>query len=291
MNHANNQYNSATTTTSSSPDHDANPAAPVQPRVFELFPKFPLEIRLLIWKAICSEPRLLDIWYSEVGLDRWTKAFRRVEQPHYYYTHVNIPSVLHVSREARNVGLQHYQLEFGSEVQTGVAIAHGNPLDPENDFDNILLEDHGFIQEFTGRFSCLQRFALNVDWIEHFGLASFGLAFEWLLNLLSHTEGMPSRPLEDIIIYCSPHPIISSLWAKEVPLQADDVSLELVSLDGTDEDHPQLHRPAKLYPLREAQNSLLQAIKHVAYLRAEQHREFEPPTVSIAFMNVTHLKS
>ncbi|KAL5329662.1 hypothetical protein ACEPPN_003177 [Leptodophora sp. 'Broadleaf-Isolate-01'] len=323
MNNANNQYQSASPATSSSPDRDVNPAATMQPRVFELFPNFPLEIRLLVWKATSSEPRLLDIWYSEVGLDRWTNAFRGQEKPHYYYTHANIPSVLHVSREARNVGLQHYRLDFGTEVQTGVEIAHGTrssrgakvvfstpariyvnwecdiiclSFDPERDLQNMVLGENRILQEFTGRFSRLQRFALELGQVGPFHLATFSFYFEWLLNLCSHTKGMPPRPLEDITIYCYlPLPNTSPFEADDVPLEAEEVSLELVRFSGIDEDHPQqLHntvRLDRLDRLREARDTVLQAIKHIAHLRAEQKREFEPPTVSIAFMNVTSLES
>ncbi|KAH9214501.1 hypothetical protein DL95DRAFT_150161 [Leptodontidium sp. 2 PMI_412] len=160
----------------------------------------------------------------------------------------------------------------------------------------MVLGENRILQEFTGRFSRLQRFALELGQVGPFHLATFSFYFEWLLNLCSHTKGMPPRPLEDITIYCYlPLPNTSPFEADDVPLEAEEVSLELVRFSGIDEDHPQqLHntvRLDRLDRLREARDTVLQAIKHIAHLRAEQKREFEPPTVSIAFMNVTSLES
>ncbi|KAH7354728.1 hypothetical protein BKA65DRAFT_581175 [Rhexocercosporidium sp. MPI-PUGE-AT-0058] len=299
--------------TGSLPDIDA--AAIKQPGVFEVFPNFPLELRLLVWEAVCSEPRLFDIWYSEDGLEYWGDAFSGSDWPHLYYTHgKKLPSILHTCREARNVGLQHYQLEFGTEMDGIVAIEGARrsriaqvgfnlpaeiyvnwqcditcpSLSPGSNFRATMPHaEDSLLMEFTLRYSYLQRFAVQSNRIKPFNLATFASDFDWLLNLLSRTRGTSPQPLEEITVYC-----YLPLQAT-APLEADEVSLNLVRFSGTDEDIPQqLRNTTQLDRLRKARDNISEAIKHVGVLRAApKKRDFKPPRVFIAFLDVVDVKS
>lgn len=90
---------------------------------FTLFPKLPLEIRRMVWKEICFQPRNVDIWAKEprdkhlAQMMLLGKAFdgRRTCTIE-FRSHLRPPFVLHTSREARRTGLEHYTLEFGLEL-------------------------------------------------------------------------------------------------------------------------------------------------------------------------------
>lgn len=71
-------------------------------RVFTCFPKLPPELRNRIWKEHCGdyEPRIIDLWLKESS----------TKDNLIYCTHSRAPALLHTSREARSVGLQHYDL-------------------------------------------------------------------------------------------------------------------------------------------------------------------------------------
>jgi hypothetical protein len=90
---------------------------------FWKFRELPVEVRLMIWKEVCFKPRIIDIWGKSIrslwpfGDDTWFEAdifpYPPV-RPFVYRSYSRIPSILHVSREARNAGLKHYSLEFGT---------------------------------------------------------------------------------------------------------------------------------------------------------------------------------
>jgi hypothetical protein len=105
---------------------------------FILFPKLPLELRRKIWKAACFMPRIIDLVSSFNALTQamsiikktnanysilqWARPAPRLDQilfglncPNVYLSHCRIPpALLHVSREAREEGLKHYTLGFGT---------------------------------------------------------------------------------------------------------------------------------------------------------------------------------
>jgi len=98
-------------------------------RTFTCFPALPIEIRLDIWERACFLPRNVDVRVKLIPPvlpaeehilapfgpdDFW--AFR-------YASAHPAPAVLHANREARAVGLQHYELEFATrhEVWDGLS--------------------------------------------------------------------------------------------------------------------------------------------------------------------------
>jgi hypothetical protein len=90
---------------------------------FWKFRELPVEVRLMIWKEVCFKPRIIDIWGKSIrslwpfGDDTWFEAdifpYPPV-RPFVHRSYSRIPSILHVSREARSAGLKHYSLEFGT---------------------------------------------------------------------------------------------------------------------------------------------------------------------------------
>ncbi|KAK0101103.1 hypothetical protein ONS95_012913 [Cadophora gregata] len=96
---------------------------------FTLFPKLPLELRDMIWGHSCNEERIIDVRAVVIsGLEN-EDFFMRPEDNQtpkpfqvksFTYT---VPSVLHTSKEARKIGLQHYSLEFGTKIERKVGPA------------------------------------------------------------------------------------------------------------------------------------------------------------------------
>lgn len=90
---------------------------------FELFPRLPVEIRYKIWDEACCGPRIVDIsadtfkgdesaFFGErlaAGVESATISFGSQFNCH--------PSILYVSHEARFIGLKHYTLDFGTELE------------------------------------------------------------------------------------------------------------------------------------------------------------------------------
>jgi len=75
---------------------------------FPRFPELVPEIRLKIWKAICLEPRMVDVFQVRKTFDI-IEHVRTFE----YKSHCPIPAILHTSHEARYEGLKYYTLGFG----------------------------------------------------------------------------------------------------------------------------------------------------------------------------------
>lgn len=84
---------------------------------FTCFPRLSLEIRRTIWEEACCVTRVLDIRGSLVGSERFAEAFmsENSDPPVSFHTCRRVPSILHVSQEARLTGLEHYELAFGTD--------------------------------------------------------------------------------------------------------------------------------------------------------------------------------
>jgi hypothetical protein len=80
---------------------------------FHKFSDLAPEIRLKIWKVVCLEPRMVDVWQVEKDIN--------MPYPHcgtfQYKSHCPIPAVLHISHESRYEGLKYYTLGFGREAK------------------------------------------------------------------------------------------------------------------------------------------------------------------------------
>lgn len=89
-----------------------------QTKVFALFQRFPKEIWLKIWHMVaCSEPKVVDIWaHLKLGLttDELASA-PHIPAEYLKYKTLSkaskVPAILHVCKNAREVGLQYYAPE------------------------------------------------------------------------------------------------------------------------------------------------------------------------------------
>ncbi|TGO20175.1 hypothetical protein BTUL_0001g01870 [Botrytis tulipae] len=81
------------------------------------FLKLPIEIRNQIWELVANQPRNLDIWYRRLGYFEEERG-QFACQVTRWVTLSAIPSILHVSRESRTIGLKFYRLDFGVKIPT-----------------------------------------------------------------------------------------------------------------------------------------------------------------------------
>jgi 2EXR family len=103
-----------------SPDRSSastsNPEAASEEHILNTFTRFselPSELRIKIWSFVCFQPRNVDVFTETLG------TIRVSDDTHFdtykFYSHFcSHPAILHVSKEAREEGLKHYQLEFGT---------------------------------------------------------------------------------------------------------------------------------------------------------------------------------
>ncbi len=74
--------------------------------MFHFFPKFPKEIRLAVWEAVCDEERIIPVL---LGVGHFSPVTHR---------QLAIPPLLHACAESREVGLHRYNLRFHPRVYT-----------------------------------------------------------------------------------------------------------------------------------------------------------------------------
>jgi hypothetical protein len=73
---------------------------------FELFPGFPVEVRLMIWEQACCTERIIPLLPGQGHL------FPRV------HPLLAVPAVLHACSESRRIALKHYNLSFHAQIYT-----------------------------------------------------------------------------------------------------------------------------------------------------------------------------
>jgi hypothetical protein len=104
--------------TSSASAPDAASDAAVDGDTFTLFPKLAPELRLKIWEEASFLPRDLDIFCIPMGIITMGLIEDEDEEPEDHFTPFRFVSsqavapILHVSSEARRVGLKHYKPWF-----------------------------------------------------------------------------------------------------------------------------------------------------------------------------------
>jgi hypothetical protein len=83
---------------------------------FTLFPRFPVELRNMVWDLAACDPRIVEIG----GYQTTNKRMRKKEFR--FTSKTLVPSILHVSSESRSCGMKHYEtLSFGERF-TGTFI-------------------------------------------------------------------------------------------------------------------------------------------------------------------------
>lgn len=87
-----------------------------QIKSFTLFPRFPVELRNMVWDLAACDPRIVEIG----GYQTKNKRMRKKEFR--FTSKTLVPSVLHVCSESRACGVKHYEkLSFGKRF-TGTFI-------------------------------------------------------------------------------------------------------------------------------------------------------------------------
>lgn len=85
---------------------------------FEMFPRFPEDIRYEIWKLAASEPRHVSVTFSLRPAHTVPENAELCSKLFEVHTETPVPPILHASREARQVGLKAYHKcfrQFGAE--------------------------------------------------------------------------------------------------------------------------------------------------------------------------------
>ena len=83
---------------------------------FTFFPRLPKELQLKIWKEVADLPRCIDLWpkrtFESIHDNGKNYHFR-------WITHTLPPAMLHTCQVSRSIGLQYYELGFGTESYVG----------------------------------------------------------------------------------------------------------------------------------------------------------------------------
>jgi hypothetical protein len=168
---------------------------------FTCFPLLPFELRYKIWKDICFIPRVIDVW-SRPLLEMDAACHLM-----YYQSHKRVPpAILHTCKEARDVGLKFYTLDFGTSgewninhakftmvsqpqiyVNWACDIVCPMPLRVENDWANAKLYQSMVTDLATKRHE-MRRIAIT----------SNKSVVDWIWNILENVW------LEEVIVFASP---------------------------------------------------------------------------------------
>lgn len=93
----------------------ALPAAPPRRlRRFKLFPKLPVEIRVMIWRLCLPGPRVVDIRMRKKSIPTTIGEILGVSR---FISSVDHPVILHVCSESRSIARQHYRLSFPKKTK------------------------------------------------------------------------------------------------------------------------------------------------------------------------------
>ncbi|KAH7408012.1 hypothetical protein BKA64DRAFT_437261 [Cadophora sp. MPI-SDFR-AT-0126] len=93
-----------------------SPPSTSQPTTFHLFPHLPLELRTEIWSLSLPPPRLIHV-QTEKGEIRIPGRHPNKYCSHVWAKRLPVPSILHTCRDARVVGLKHYELLFDTNCR------------------------------------------------------------------------------------------------------------------------------------------------------------------------------
>jgi 2EXR family len=83
-----------------------------------LLPKLPPEVRFCIWKLASFLRRDLDVWTRTMGNIELPEIGGTFEPFRFVSSHP-APAILYTSKEARDIGLKHYEALFWNECEFG----------------------------------------------------------------------------------------------------------------------------------------------------------------------------
>jgi len=149
--------------------------------VFTLFPKFPIELRAIIWKRAIPAPRVIE--FNDTGE---TRVFGRDPFPGsvpVISVDAKTPAILHVCRESRKVGLQFYKLGFNLELEKPIY------FDFDRDIVHVKCDEKGE-SNYALRFYYLVSGFINLSLID-FHIVRTVILQDWDRGI--HTRGIASR--------------------------------------------------------------------------------------------------
>jgi len=147
------------------------------------FSDLPTELRLKIWMAICHIPRNVDVWSKDIFISNKNREDAH-HIPHRMFSRRRPPTILSVSREARQEALKHYILEFGATKDVGDYVITSKPriyINPAVDTvclprpDTFLLSttlntgihDEGKVEDFVAMLGRMKLKSLAINfWVE-----------------------------------------------------------------------------------------------------------------------------
>ncbi|KAG4427716.1 hypothetical protein IFR05_016802 [Cadophora sp. M221] len=243
--------------------------------MFTIFPLLSLEMRLLVWEFVCFQPRLVDIWPTKSGIELLARLFLEegFEEPYYNYTHCGtVPSILHTSREARTVGLQYYQLEFGTEAKADNSGASRGTLSfstPPRIFVNWECDIVCPMLELQSEF-------MDPD------------SMPWALASIYPQIRKFAIAANDI---CGTTSTFATRRSSDPPMMfaSDQVSLQFSNIRGIDDQNTvpiPLWGTARLRNMRKARDNVVEVISVVSGRRKEEIKKFVAPVISFAFLDV-----
>lgn len=100
-----------------------------QINTFTCFPKLAVEIRRMVWKQVCFQPRNIALWRDTVELNHECSGIN-LDHSVYYIRPNSQPAILRTCQESRNIGLKNYTLEFGISTTrnvVGTEVVMSNP--------------------------------------------------------------------------------------------------------------------------------------------------------------------
>jgi hypothetical protein len=173
-------------------NEEASSAKPVL-ETFTCFGELPSELRVKIWNHVCFHPRNVDISSETLGTVRICEG--TYVDVHKFFSHALHPAVLHVSRESREEGMKHYQLEFGSSYTSSII----NVSTPPRIYVNFacdrlcLLKPECLESELAGQFyrfievcrkNKIRSLAVNVFEDQHWPIVEFATLLNSLEELV-----------------------------------------------------------------------------------------------------------
>ncbi|KAL2065678.1 hypothetical protein VTL71DRAFT_3348 [Oculimacula yallundae] len=264
-------------------------------REFVLFPKLPLEIRLLIWESVCLQPRFIDLWTfrSEMEMLAIVSHEEGGDPVFYYYTHTGPPAILHISQEARQVGLCHYHYEFGTHAEVSISGPSRGIMSistPPRIYVNWACDIISPIQQAQGevpdlpdiiasKYHNIHRFAVDEA---HVRRLSTTFKPSWLKDLLCPAPEESSTSLREIVIYYCNYKYGVPAYKGEPPqliyLDENDLQIDVPGGLGGSWSGPK--------SLLKARELLLREIEVLSDKWAPEGRVFVTPTISFASLDV-----
>lgn len=138
------------------------------PGRFACFPRLPPELRLMVWKLVAQQPRVVEIrkvhrqWTGN-SYKAWPAEALKYNSKYFQAFNNTPPAILHVNQESRKEALGHYKLGAIGEYE------YQTYFNPDCDVMYCAFDyrGHGFqlIDDLSGDWTTISRIALRLDTI------------------------------------------------------------------------------------------------------------------------------